>query len=90
MKKHGTLKATCSRFFDFYIGGIKLAVQLVKGTKDLYGSEVLQWQTLEQKIRQLCAVFGIGEMRTPMFEFTELFARGVGETTDIVDRKSVV
>jgi len=64
-----------------------LAVQLVKGTKDLYGSEVLQWQELEYKIRQLCAVFGIGEMRTPIFEFTELFARGVGETTDIVQKE---
>lgn len=64
-----------------------MAVQLVKGTKDLYGSEVLQWQELEYKIRQLCAVFGIGEMRTPMFEFTELFARGVGETTDIVQKE---
>ena len=64
-----------------------MAIQLVKGTKDLYGSEVLQWQALEQKIRQLCAVFGIGEMRTPMFEFTELFARGVGETTDIVQKE---
>ncbi len=64
-----------------------MAIQLVKGTKDLYGSEVLQWQALEQKIRQLCAMFGIGEMRTPMFEFTELFARGVGETTDIVQKE---
>ena len=64
-----------------------MAVQLVKGTKDLYGSEVLQWQELEYKIRQLCAVFGIGEMRTPIFEFTELFARGVGETTDIVQKE---
>ncbi len=64
-----------------------MAIQLVKGTKDLYGSEVLQWQELEQKMRQLCAVFGIGEMRTPMFEFTELFARGVGETTDIVQKE---
>ncbi|NDO46186.1 histidine--tRNA ligase [Clostridium sp. MD294] len=64
-----------------------MAVQLVKGTKDLYGSEVLQWQQLEYKMRQLCAVFGIGEMRTPVFEFTELFARGVGETTDIVQKE---
>ena len=62
-------------------------IQLVKGTKDLYGSEVLLWQQLEKNIRQLCATFGIGEMRTPMFEFTELFARGVGETTDIVQKE---
>ena len=64
-----------------------MAIQLVKGTKDLYGSEVIQWQKLENDIRNICAAFGIGEIRTPMFEFTELFARGVGETTDIVQKE---
>lgn len=64
-----------------------MAIQLVKGTKDLYGSEVVQWQRLEREIRTICACFGIGEIRTPMFEFTELFARGVGETTDIVQKE---
>lgn len=64
-----------------------MAIQLVKGTKDLYGSEVIQWQKLENDIRSICAAFGIGEIRTPMFEFTELFARGVGETTDIVQKE---
>ena len=76
-----------SNFFTKYLGGIILNIQLVKGTKDLYGSEVLLWQQLEKNIRKLCAAFGIGEMRTPMFEFTELFARGVGETTDIVQKE---
>ena len=64
-----------------------MAIQLVKGTKDLYGSEVIQWQKLENDIRNIWAAFGIGEIRTPMFEFTELFARGVGETTDIVQKE---
>ena len=64
-----------------------MAIQLVKGTKDLYGSEVIQWQKLENDIRNICAAFGIGEIRTPMFEFTELFARGVGESTDIVQKE---
>lgn len=64
-----------------------MAIQLVKGTKDLYGSEVIQWKKLENDIRSICATFGIGEIRTPMFEFTELFARGVGETTDIVQKE---
>ena len=64
-----------------------MAIQLVKGTKDLYGSEVIQWQKLENDIRSICATFGIGEISTPMFEFTELFARGVGETTDIVQKE---
>ena len=55
-------------------------IQLVKGTKDIYGAEVKAWQEIEGKMRRICETFGIGEIRTPAFEFTELFARGVGET----------
>ncbi len=66
--------ASANKKRNNYLGGIILNIQLVKGTKDLYGSEVLLWQQLEKNIRKLCAAFGIGEMRTPMFEFTELFA----------------
>lgn len=62
-------------------------IQLVKGTKDIYGAEVKAWQTIEGKMRRLCETFGIGEIRTPAFEFTELFVRGVGETTDIVQKE---
>lgn len=62
-------------------------IQLVKGTKDIYGAEVKAWQTIEGKMRRLCETCGIGEIRTPAFEFTELFVRGVGETTDIVQKE---
>ena len=62
-------------------------IQLVKGTKDIYGAEVKAWQEIEGKMRRLCEPFGIGEIRTPAFEFTELFVRGVGETTDIVQKE---
>ena len=62
-------------------------IQLVKGTTDLYGAEVKVWQEIEGKMRRLCETFGIGEIRTPAFEFTELFVRGVGETTDIVQKE---
>lgn len=62
-------------------------IQLVKGTKDIFGAEVEAWQGIEEKMRNLCKVFGIGEIRTPVFEFTELFVRGVGETTDIVQKE---
>ena len=62
-------------------------IQLVKGTKDIYGAEVKAWQRIEGKMRNLCETFGIGEIRTPAFEFTELFVRGVGETTDIVQKE---
>lgn len=64
-----------------------MAIQLVKGTKDIFGLEVIQWQQIEERIRKICNFFGIGEIRTPMFEFTELFIRGVGETTDIVQKE---
>lgn len=62
-------------------------IQLVKGTKDIYGAEVRAWQEVEGKMRRICETFGIGEIRTPAFEFTELFVRGVGETTDIVQKE---
>lgn len=62
-------------------------IQLVKGTKDIFGAEVCAWQDVEGKMRRICETFGIGEIRTPAFEFTELFVRGVGETTDIVQKE---
>ncbi len=49
--------------------------------------EVGQWQELERRLRELCRIYGYGELRTPLFEATELFARGVGEGTDIVDKE---
>lgn len=58
-----------------------------KGTSDIFGEEVYRWQNLENIIRKVCLEFGVYEIRTPMFEFTELFKRGVGETTDIVQKE---
>lgn len=64
-----------------------MLTQAPKGTKDLYGAELKAWVKLEQTIRLLCEDFGINEIRTPIFEHTELFKRGVGETTDIVNKE---
>ncbi|NDL67608.1 histidine--tRNA ligase [Anaerotalea alkaliphila] len=58
-----------------------------RGTSDLYGSAMEAWQGLEEKIRIQCAAYGFKEIRTPVFEHTELFQRGVGETTDIVQKE---
>ena len=58
-----------------------------KGTKDIYGAYMDEWQRVEAVMRGICDDFGIGELRTPMFEHTELFLRGVGETTDIVQKE---
>ena len=58
-----------------------------KGTKDIYGSYMEEWQRVEQVMRELCSDFGIKEIRIPIFEHTELYLRGVGETTDIVQKE---
>jgi len=58
-----------------------------KGTKDVLPSESGRWQYIENKVRGICARFGYREIRTPVFEHTELFLRGVGDTTDIVQKE---
>ncbi|NLC78249.1 MAG: histidine--tRNA ligase, partial [Ruminococcaceae bacterium] len=58
-----------------------------RGTKDVFGEEVSKWQFLEKKLREVCERFGYTEVRIPTFEHTELFARGVGDTTDIVGKE---
>ncbi|AGA69922.1 histidyl-tRNA synthetase [Desulfitobacterium dichloroeliminans LMG P-21439] len=64
-----------------------MAIQRPKGTQDLLPGVVEQWQGLEEQIRKICKEYGYQEIRTPMFEATELFQRGVGETTDIVNKE---
>lgn len=61
-----------------------------KGTKDIYGSYMEEWQRVEQVMRELCSDFGIKEIRIPIFEHTELYLRGVGETTDIVQKEMYI
>lgn len=58
-----------------------------RGTKDILPSEVYKWNFIENTIRDLCETFGYKEIRTPEFEHTELFERGVGDTTDIVQKE---
>ncbi len=58
-----------------------------KGTKDIYGAYMDEWHRVEKIMRSICEDFSIGELRTPIFEHTELFLRGVGETTDIVQKE---
>ena len=58
-----------------------------RGTKDILPETVGSWQYLETKIRDLCRCYGYGEIRTPTFEHTELFRRGIGEGTDVVDKE---
>ncbi len=58
-----------------------------KGTKDLLPLESYKWQYIEQTARETANLFGAKEIRTPTFEHTEVFLRGVGETTDIVNKE---
>lgn len=62
-------------------------IKTPRGTKDIYGNEVYLWQYTEEAIRKICRDFLVTEIRTPIFEHTELFQRGVGETTDIVQKE---
>ena len=62
-------------------------IRALKGTHDIFGDNMSKWHSLEKTIRDLCIDFGFNEIRTPIFEFTNLFQRGVGETTDIVQKE---
>ena len=62
-------------------------INIPKGTKDVIPSESYKWHFVEDKVRQVAKEFCIQEIRTPVFEHTELFLRGVGDTTDIVNKE---
>ena len=59
----------------------------VKGTKDILPDDSTKWQTLEQTVHEFMNRWGYGEIRTPAFERTELFARSVGKESDIVSKQ---
>ena len=58
-----------------------------RGTKDILPQAAPRWQYLESTIRAVCGCYGYEEIRTPVFEHTELFKRGIGDTTDIVEKE---
>ena len=64
-----------------------MQIQAPKGMKDITPKESYKWQYIEKLMRERCAEFGYRETRTPVLEHTELFARGVGDTTDIVQKE---
>ncbi len=64
-----------------------MAITAPRGTQDFLPEQTAEWQMLEAKIRHICSLYGFGEIRTPMFESTELFLRGIGETTDVVTKE---
>ena len=62
-------------------------IKVQKGTKDILPPEMPRWHFMETKANEVFTKFGAKEIRTPIFEATELFARGVGDTTDIVNKE---
>lgn len=64
-----------------------MITQAPRGTKDWFGKDMDQRTYLENIFKDLCASYNIHEIITPVFEHTELFQRGVGETTDVVQKE---
>ncbi|WBL13945.1 histidine--tRNA ligase [Sutcliffiella sp. NC1] len=64
-----------------------MSIQIPRGTQDILPGTVEKWQYIEEKAKEICKLYNYKEIRTPMFEHTELFLRGVGDTTDIVQKE---
>lgn len=62
-------------------------INIPKGTKDVLPEESYKWHYVEKTVREVARAFCVNEIRTPSFEHTELFLRGVGDTTDIVNKE---
>jgi histidyl-tRNA synthetase len=70
-----------------FLSGGSMITQAPKGTKDVLPQDSYRWHWVEQKLRDAAEAAGYREIRTPVFEHTELFLRGVGDTTDIVQKE---
>ncbi|GLI83062.1 histidine--tRNA ligase 2 [Rossellomorea marisflavi] len=64
-----------------------MSIQIPRGTQDILPGEVEKWQYIEKVATDLCRAYQYNEIRTPIFESSELFTRGVGDTTDIVQKE---
>ncbi|MGZ4032411.1 MAG: histidine--tRNA ligase [Tumebacillaceae bacterium] len=64
-----------------------MTINRPRGTNDILPGDVEKWQFIEKVARDVCRRFNVAEIRTPIFESTDLFKRGVGETTDIVEKE---
>src|SRR5262244_219104 len=67
--------------------GLALAIKAVRGVRDILPSETGRWQRVEAAGRATFEAYGYHEIRLPLFERTELFARGIGDETDIVKKE---
>jgi histidyl-tRNA synthetase len=62
-------------------------IQSIRGTKDIYGDSLNSWYFIEEQIKKVASYFGYSELRTPIFEKTEVFDRTIGDGTDIVNKE---
>jgi histidyl-tRNA synthetase len=62
-----------------------MTIQAIKGVKDILPEDIPAWRHLENTARALFEDYGFSELRVPIFEYTELFARSIGASTDIVE-----
>lgn len=64
-------------------------INIPRGTQDILPDETKRWRFIESRLDELMEVYNYQEIRTPIFESTELFARGVGDSTDVVQKGNV-
>ncbi len=64
-----------------------MEIKAIRGFNDVLPSEIRKWQFVEETARQVFEGFGFSEIRIPILERTELFSRGIGEATDIVEKE---
>ena len=64
-----------------------MAIKRPRGTQDFLPEQIVNWHYIEQHMREICKAYGFSEIRTPAFEDTKLFLRGIGETTDVVSKE---
>jgi len=62
-------------------------IQAIRGTKDILPDDIPKWHYLEENFKKATRLFGYKELRTPIFEKTEVFNRTIGEATDIVNKE---
>ena len=62
-------------------------IKIPRGTQDILPEDSVKWRYIENKLDELMEIYNYKEIRTPIFESTELFARGVGDSTDVVQKE---
>ncbi len=62
-------------------------IKVPKGTQDILPEDISKWYYIEDVIKEILNKYGYKEIRTPFFEYTDLFVRGIGESTDIVTKE---